>query len=150
MNNIHQMRNCLNNKIPSYRYKKEILFYLILLAIFSIGVALSSLYLVFPASVIDEYSLHRPYEIPPILLFSVALFYFYKKQLYKRKDMVYKGIAIYLILDIFSQIIMSYSSIPFDTPHNVSHVLKDAGYFVNIIALSLSSIQSNVRIEKKQ
>jgi signal transduction histidine kinase/CheY-like chemotaxis protein len=138
----------LEQQNPVIRIQKRILFYLILLAIFSIGIALSSLYLVFPASVIDEYSLHRPYEIPPILFFSIALFYFYKKQLYKKKDLVYKGLAIYLILDIFSQIIMSYSAVSFDTAHNVSHVLKDAGYFVNVIALSLSSIQSNVELKK--
>lgn len=131
-----------------FRIQKKVILYLILLGIFSIGVALASLYMVFPASVIDEYSLHRPYEIPPLILFSVALFFFYKKQLYKKKDLFYKGLAVYLILDIFSQIIMSYSSMSFDTAHNVAHVLKDAAYFVNIIALSLSSIQSNVELKK--
>jgi signal transduction histidine kinase len=130
------------------RIQKRILIYLILLGIFSICVALASLYLVFPASVIDEYSLHRPYEIPPLILFSIALFFFYKRQLYKRKDLFYKGLVVYLILDIFSQIIMSYSSISFDTAHNIAHVLKDAAYFVNIIALSLSSIQSNAELKK--
>ena len=133
---------------PGLRIQKRILIYLILLGIFSIGVALASLYLVFPSSVIDEYSLHRPYEIPPLILFSVALFFFYKRQLYKRKDLFYKGLAVYLILDIFSQIIMSYSAVSFDTAHNIAHVLKDAAYFVNIIALSLSSIQSNVELKK--
>jgi signal transduction histidine kinase len=133
---------------PGLRIQKRILIYLILLGIFSIGVALASLYLVFPASVIDEYSLHRPYEIPPLILFSIALFFFYKRQLYKRKDLFYKGLVVYLILDIFSQIVMSYSALPFDTAHNMAHVLKDAAYFVNIIALSLSSIQSNVELKK--
>ena len=133
---------------PGLRIQKRILIYLILLGIFSIGVALASLYLVFPSSVIDEYSLHRPYEIPPLILFSVALFFFYKRQLYKRKDLFYKGLVVYLILDIFSQIIMSYSAVSFDTAHNIAHVLKDAAYFVNIIALSLSSIQSNVELKK--
>lgn len=130
------------------RIQKRILFYLILLGIFSIGVALASLYLVFPASVIDEYSLHRPYEIPPLILFSVALFFFYKRQLNKRRDLFYKGLVVYLILDIFSQIVMSYSAVSFDTAHNMAHVLKDAAYFVNIIALSLSSIQSNAELKK--
>ncbi len=128
--------------------QKRFLFYLILLAIFSIGAALSSLYVVFPESVIDAYSLHRPYEIPPLFLFSIALFFFYKRKLNERTDLLYKGLAIYLILDIFSQIVMSYSAVSFDTAHNVAHVLKDAAYFVNIIALSLSSIQSNAELKK--
>jgi signal transduction histidine kinase/CheY-like chemotaxis protein len=138
----------IGQQISDIRIQKRFLFYLILLAIFSIGAALSSLYLVFPSSVIDDYSLHRPYEIPPLFLFSIALFFFYKRKLNKRNDLVYKGLAIYLILDIFSQIVMSYSAISFDTPHNVAHVLKDAAYFVNIIALSLSSIQYNAELKK--
>lgn len=138
----------IGQQISDIRIQKRFLFYLIPLAIFSIGAALSSLYLVFPSSVIDDYSLHRPYEIPPLFLFSIALFFFYKRKLNKRNDLVYKGLAIYLILDIFSQIIMSYSAISFDTPHNVAHVLKDAAYFVNIIALSLSSIQYNAELKK--
>jgi signal transduction histidine kinase/CheY-like chemotaxis protein len=133
---------------PNIWIQKRFLFYLILLAIFSISAALSSLYVVFPESVIDAYSLHRPYEIPPLFLFSIALIFFYKRKLNKRNDLLYKGLAIYLILDIFSQIVMSYSAVSFDTAHNVAHVLKDAAYFVNIIALSLSSIQSNVELQK--
>lgn len=71
---------------------------------------------------------------------------FYKNQLYKKTDIFYKGILAYLIIDIYAQIIMSYSAFSFDTPHNVAHILKDAGYFVNIVALALSSIQYNVRL----
>ena len=66
----------------------------------------------------------------------------------KRTDVFYKGILGYLIVDIFSQIIMSYSAASFDTAHNVAHVLKDAGYFINIIALALSSIQYNARLRE--
>ena len=43
---------------------------------------------------------------------------------------------------------MSYSAASFDTAHNVAHVLKDAGYFINIIALALSSIQYNARLRE--
>ena len=43
---------------------------------------------------------------------------------------------------------MSYSAAPFDTAHNVAHVLKDAGYFINIIALALSSIEYNARLRQ--
>jgi signal transduction histidine kinase len=68
--------------------------------------------------------------------------------LYKKSDVFYKGILAYLIIDIYAQIIMSYSATSFDTPHNVAHILKDAGYFVNIIALALSSIKYNVRLRE--
>jgi signal transduction histidine kinase len=122
--------------------------YLIILAVLAGSVAISSLYLVLPYSVIDDILLHRPYEIPSLVLFIIALILFYKNQLYKKSDVFYKGILAYLIIDIYAQIIMSYSATSFDTPHNVAHILKDAGYFVNIIALALSSIQYNVRLRE--
>ncbi|MPZ05711.1 MAG: hypothetical protein GEU26_04725 [Nitrososphaeraceae archaeon] len=122
--------------------------YLIILAVLAGSVAISSLYLVLPYSVIDDILLHRPYEIPSLVLFIIALILFYKNQLYKKSDVFYKGILAYLIIDIYAQIIMSYSAVSFDTPHNVAHILKDAGYFVNIIALALSSIQYNVRLRE--
>ncbi len=130
------------------KLQKTVVVYLTILAILAASVAISSLFLVFPASVIDDYSIHRPYEIPSLALFIVALFYFYKNELYKRKDAFYKGLLGYLIVDIFSQIIMSYSATSFDTAHNVAHVLKDAGYFINIIALALSSIQYNSELRE--
>jgi signal transduction histidine kinase len=43
---------------------------------------------------------------------------------------------------------MSYSATSFDTAHNVAHILKNAGYFVNIIALALSSIQYNTMLRQ--
>jgi signal transduction histidine kinase len=122
--------------------------YLTILLVLAGSVAISSLYLVLPYSVIDEVILHRPYEIPSLILFIVALIMFYKNQLYKKTDIFYKGILAYLIIDIYAQIIMSYSAFSFDTPHNVAHILKDAGYFVNIVALALSSIQYNVRLRE--
>jgi signal transduction histidine kinase len=130
------------------KLQKTVVVYLTILAILAASVAISSLFLVFPASVIDNYSIHRPYEIPSLALFIVALIYFYKNELYKRKDAFYKGLLGYLVVDIFSQIIMSYSAASFDTAHNVAHVLKDAGYFINIIALALSSIEYNARLRQ--
>jgi signal transduction histidine kinase/CheY-like chemotaxis protein len=138
----------IEQKETNKKLQKRILFYLILVSFFSIGIALASLFLILPASVIDDYSLHRPYEIPPLILFSAALFYFYKNQLYKRKDLFYKGLVGYLTLDIFSQVIMSYSATSFDTAHNIAHVLKDAAYFVNIVALAVSSLQYNIDLKK--
>jgi len=110
--------------------------------------AISSLFVVFPGVVLDNYPLHRPYEIPPLILLLVALFYFYKNQLDKKKDVFYKGIVGSILIDAFAQIIMSYSSVSFDTAHNVAHILKDAAYFVNIIGLALSSINYNLRLKE--
>jgi len=49
---------------------------------------------------------------------------------------------------IFGQIIMSYSVNHFDTAHNMAHVLKDSGYFINIIGLALSSIHYNIKLRE--
>jgi signal transduction histidine kinase len=121
---------------------------LVLLTIASAALAISSLFIIFPGSVIDNFSVHRPYEIPPLVLFVIALLYFYKNQLYKKSDIFYKGLLGALVIDIFGQIIMSYSATSFDTAHNVAHVLKDAAYFVNIIGLALSSIQYNAKLKE--
>ena len=43
---------------------------------------------------------------------------------------------------------MSYSTQHFDTAFNIAHVLKDVGYFINVIGLALSSIQYNVRLRE--
>src|ERR687898_1130452 len=126
---------------------KIIVGYLVALTIICTYIAISSLFIVFPGSVIDNFPLHRPYEIPALALFLLALIYFYKNQLYKKSDVFYKGILIALVIDIFGQIIMSYSATSFDTAHNTAHILKDAGYFVNIVGLALSSIQYNSRLK---
>jgi signal transduction histidine kinase len=131
------------NKLP-----KTLSAALVILTIASAVLAISSLFIVFPGSVIDNFSVHRPYEIPPLLLFVIALFYFYKNQLYTKSDVFYKGLLGSLVIDIFGQIIMSYSTTSFDTAHNVAHVLKDAAYFVNIIGLALSSIQYNAKLKE--
>lgn len=128
--------------------QKTLVISLAVLAGFAAISAISSLFLVFPGVVLDKYPIHRPYEIAPLVLFLVALFYFYKNQLYKKSDVFYKGILGAVVIDIFAQIIISYSSVSFDTAHNVAHILKDAAYFVNIIGLALSSINYNLRLKE--
>ncbi|HEX6028913.1 MAG TPA: ATP-binding protein [Nitrososphaeraceae archaeon] len=137
-----------NNNKKQEKIPKFLVASLVILTILSAFIAISSLFIIYPSSVIDNFPLHRPYEIPALALFLVALFYFYKNQLYKKSDLFYKGILCALVIDIFGQIIMSYSAISFDTAHNVSHVLKDVGYFVNIIGLALSSIQYNAKLRE--
>ncbi|RPI84202.1 MAG: sensor histidine kinase [Nitrosopumilales archaeon] len=43
---------------------------------------------------------------------------------------------------------MSYSAPHFDTAFNIAHILKDSGYFINIIGLALSSIQYNIKLRE--
>jgi signal transduction histidine kinase len=128
--------------------KDDMIFYISILGIIAIVTAVSSLFLVYPASVLEDYSVHRPYEIPPLILFCLVLFFYYQKKLYQKKDLVYKGLVLYLVIDVFTQVIMSFSAMSFDTAHNMAHVLKDVGYFVNIIALIMSSIQYSTYLKK--
>jgi signal transduction histidine kinase len=132
----------------SKKLQNPLLISLILLTLTSAVVAVGSLFFIFPGSVLDNFPIHRPYEIPSLVLLLVALFYFYKNHLYEKDDAFYKGILGSLLIDIFGQTIMSYSASSFDTAHNVAHVLKDAGYFVNIIGLALSSIQYNASLKR--
>jgi signal transduction histidine kinase len=123
-------------------------FILVLLASMAAAIAISSLFSVFPGMVLDNYPLHRPYELPSLALFLMALVYFYKRQLYKKSDAFYKGMLVSIVIDAFAQVIMSYSITSYDTAHNVAHILKNAAYFVNIIGLALSSIQYNTQLKE--
>ena len=126
----------------------SLLLYLIIVTLFVSILAVSSLFVVFPLSVIDNIPIHRPYELFPLALFSISLYYFYKNGIYKNKDVFYTSLAVSIVFDIFGQIIMSYSAHPFDTSHNIAHVLKDASYFINIIGFALSSVQYNSRLRE--
>ncbi|MDW3612225.1 MAG: ATP-binding protein [Nitrososphaeraceae archaeon] len=130
------------------KISKLLLFYLIIVTLFASIVAVSSLFVVFPFSVSDNIPLHRPYEIFPLALFSLSLYYFYKNKIYKNKDVFYTSIIVSIVFDIFGQIIMSYSGHHFDTAHNIAHILKDASYFINIIGLALSGVQYNTRLRE--
>jgi len=121
---------------------RSLLLSLFVLAFLAIGVVALSFTTIFPGITLP-YSLARPYENPSLILFSIALFLFYKKRLYNVNDALYKGILGALIIDVFGQIIMSYSSTNFHTAHNVAHILKNSGYFVIILSLAVSSIQYN-------
>ncbi len=126
------------------RLHATLLFPLIILAVVAIGVAAFSFFTIFPGIVLEvDHIIHRPYEIPALVLFSITLLYFYKKKIYKINDFFYKGILGALIIDIFGQIIMSFSAENFHTAHNIAHILKNSGYFIIILSLALSSIQYN-------
>jgi signal transduction histidine kinase len=140
--------NTNTNKNNENKLSRLLLLYLIIVTLFSSVLAISSLYVILPFSVIDNIPIHRPYELFPLALFLISLYYFYKNEIYKNKDIFYTSLVISIVLDIFGQIIMSSSAQHFDTAHNMAHVLKDAGYFINIIGLALSSIQYNIRLRE--
>ncbi len=140
--------NMNTNKNNENKLSRLLLLYLIIVTLFSSILAISSLYVILPFSVIDNIPIHRPYEIFPLTLFLFSLYYFYKNGIYKNKDVFYTSLAISIVFDVFGQIIMSYSANHFDTSHNIAHVLKDASYFINIIGLALSSIQYNIRLRE--
>ena len=128
---------------------KTFIAYLSLIVILAVSVSILSFLTIFPGVLIG-FPLHRPYEIPSLILFSIALVYFYKNQLHRRNDVFYKGILGSLIIDIFAQIIMSSSLTFFESGHNVAHILKDTSYFVIIIALALSSVQYNKKLRERE
>jgi signal transduction histidine kinase len=140
--------NMNTNKNNENKLSRLLLLYLIIVTLFSSVLAISSLYVILPFSVIDNIPIHRPYELFPLALFLISLYYFYKNEIYKNNDIFYTSLVISIVLDIFGQIIMSSSAQHFDTAHNMAHVLKDAGYFINIIGLALSSIQYNIRLRE--
>ncbi len=142
-----QQKSSTNNN-RNYKLSRLFLLYLIIVTLFSSAVVISSLYIIFPYSVIDYIPIHRPYELFPLALFLISLYYFYKNKIYKNKDIFYTSLAISIVFDIFGQIIMTYSAQHFDTAHNIAHILKDSGYFINIIGLALSSIQYNLRLRE--
>lgn len=121
---------------------RSLLLSLSVLALLAISVVAISFFTIFPGIVVP-YSIARPYENPSLILFSIALFLFYKKRLYNSNDAFYKGILGALLIDVFGQIVMSFSSTNFHTAHNVAHILKNSGYFIIILSLAISSIQYN-------
>ncbi len=137
-----------DNNNENYKLSRLLLLYLIIVTLFSSVVTISSLFVIFPYSVIDYIPVHRPYELVPLALFLISLYYFYKNKIYKNKDIFYTSLVVSIIFNIFGQIIMSYSAQSFDTAHNFAHVLKDIGYFINIIGLALSNIQYNLRLRE--
>jgi signal transduction histidine kinase len=143
-----QQQQISSNKNNKHRLSKLLILYLIIVTLFSLLVAIISLIIVFPFSVLDNFPLHRLYEFFPLALFLFSLYYFYKNKIYRNKDVLYGSIILSIVVDIFGQIIMSYSTFNFDTAHNVAHVLKDISYFINIIGLALSSIHYNIKLRE--
>src|SRR5918997_542421 len=138
----YDTNNTAEVKYGEEKLHRGLLLSLSVLALLAISVVAISFFTIFPGIVIP-YSIARPYENPSLILFSIALFLFYKKRLYNSNDAFYKGILGALLIDVFGQIVMSFSSTNFHTAHNVAHMLKNSGYFIIILSLAVSSIQYN-------
>jgi signal transduction histidine kinase len=152
--NLHKNDNkdlqpAISDKDSERLHASLLLFSLVVFAILAISVVVVSFFSIFP-NIVTNYFIHRPYEIPSLLLFSLALAYFYKKRLYKINDVFYKGILGALIIDIFGQAIMSLSGMNFDTAHNISHILKICSLFVIVSSLAISSIQYNKILKQRE
>lgn len=152
--NLHKNDNkdlqpIISDKDSERLHASLLLFSLVVFAILAISVVVVSFFSIFP-NIVTNYFIHRPYEIPSLLLFSLALAYFYKKRLYKINDVFYKGILGALIIDIFGQAIMSLSGMNFDTAHNISHILKICSLFVIVSSLAISSIQYNKILKQRE
>jgi len=119
--------------------QKTILMYTGSLAVLAASVTVTSLIQPFPFVTID-FIINRPYEIIGAIFYGIALIYFFKNRLYRLKDAFYKGIMIILLVDIFVNVIASYSTFVFDTSFNVAHVLKNVSYFVFVLALVSSFV----------
>ena len=82
------------------RLSKLLLLYLIIVTLFSSILAISSLFVVFPFSEIDNFPIHRPYELFPLALFLFSLYYFYKNRIYKNSDILYVSTVSYTHLTL--------------------------------------------------
>ncbi len=94
----------------------------------------------------------RPYDIIGAGGFIACLFFYFKKGYHKIQDIFFKGIAGYIIISIFAEIIISMSSTNFNSPFNMAHILKDIGYLIMILFLSKSfqeQFKTKISLNKK-
>src|ERR687897_1069955 len=77
----HQQQQRKESKEQELKIPQFLIGYLAALIIVCTYIALSSLFIVYPGTVVDDFSIHRPYEIPALAVFVVALVYFYKNEL---------------------------------------------------------------------
>jgi len=119
---------------------KLVIPYTVGLAAIAITVVSISIYQPFPYVIID-FPIQRPYEMLGALFFVTALIFFFKNRLFENSDNFFKGIMVAVLIDIFVNVIISYSSGVFDTAFNVAHTLKNVSLFIFIMALASSITQ---------
>jgi len=131
--------NIQKNITKSDSIRKEIIIYTSFLSAIATVITIISLSQPLPFLTID-FIIKRPYEMAAAVMFVIAIIFFYKQKLYAINDSFFKGLLLALIIDVFVNLIISYSSSVFDTAFNVAHILKNISYFVFIITLSSSAI----------
>lgn len=124
---------------------KLVIPYTLGLAAIAVVVVSISIYQPFPFIIID-FLIQRPYEMLGAVFFATALIFFFRNKLFENSDNFFKGIMVAILIDIFVNIIISYSSSVFDTAFNVAHTLKNVSLFIFIMALA-SSITQQYKIK---
>lgn len=88
-----------------------------------------------PPAYFPELPFPRPEEFLPALFFALALFAYFKSQLYRTSNFD-NWMALALITSIFGQIaFMSFSSQLFDTMFNLAHLVKILSYLFVLVGL---------------
>lgn len=95
-----------------------------------------------------DFPIKRPYEWISLAFFLTSLLHCYKNQLHLINDNFYKGIILFVFIEIFVNFIISYSASLFDTAFSMAHILKIASFFVLILFIS-SSISQKHKIQLK-
>ena len=130
----------------SFTYKKESVktsSTLIIFGVTGISAIITVVSLVQPLPFVTiDFPIHRPYEIASAALLVAGIFYFYKNGLHNQKDTFYKGILLALVIDVFVNVIISYSGHVFDTEFGVAHLLKNVSYLVFVMTLATSLAQN--------
>ena len=120
--------------------RRTVIFYVVGLSIFAVIITIMSLTIIFPLLNTDLEP-NRPYELPSAILFGAAIFYYYRKKLYIINDNFYKGIIVALIIDVFGNLIFTFSTQDFDSSFNVAHILKIVSLIIIILSLASSILQ---------
>ncbi|MCH8915924.1 MAG: PAS domain S-box protein [Thaumarchaeota archaeon] len=111
-----------------------------IIIILSIGSIFISLVFPIPLLLLEDFVVHRPLDVLGAGLFLAAAVMFVKMRGNLVQDHFFKGLFAYLIINFFAEIIISFSSANFNAQFNISHILKNVGYFVVILFLVKSII----------
>ena len=111
-----------------------------IIIILSIGSIFISLVSPIPLLLLEDFVVHRPLDVLGAGLFLAAAVMFVKMRGNLVQDHFFKGLFAYLIINFFAEIIISFSSANFNAQFNISHILKNVGYFVVILFLVKSII----------
>lgn len=100
-----------------------------------------------PVAYLTDFPLHRPQELLPTLIFSIALWGHLKKRTWRDDDFEH-WLIIAIIISIICQFVFLFRPNGFfDTSHNSAHIFKLLSYIAILIGLFISIFQSFKRVE---